>query len=129
VLARKLKFGGRRQGIIFLAAAACFFGTLAGCEAQRRKSDAELGLTPHQASGRAIFDRQCGGCHEAYSSRPLKGPALEGLFKRKYMKNGMPASEERVREIVTYGRAKMPAFNRSLTPEQVDRIMDYLRTL
>jgi mono/diheme cytochrome c family protein len=102
---------------------------LAACQAERRKTDAELGLNPAQTTGRHIFDRQCGGCHEAYSSRSLKGPSLKGLFKRQYMKNGMPANEERVRDIAVHGRAKMPSFGRSLTPEQIDQVMQYLHTL
>jgi mono/diheme cytochrome c family protein len=100
-----------------------------GCQAERRKTDAELGLSPTQAAGRRIFDRQCGGCHEAYSSRPLKGPSLQGLFKRRYLKNGMPANEERVREITLHGRSKMPAFGRALTPDQIDELIQYLNTL
>jgi mono/diheme cytochrome c family protein len=102
---------------------------LSACQAERRRSDAELGLTPTQASGRHIFDHQCGGCHEPYNSRSLKGPGLKGLFKHPYMKNGMPANDERVREIIIYGRAKMPSFGRSLTPEQIDQILQYLNTL
>jgi mono/diheme cytochrome c family protein len=99
------------------------------CHAERRLSDAELGLTPTQADGRHIFDRQCGGCHEPYSSRPLKGPSLKGLFKRPYLQNGMPANDERVREICVYGRAKMPAFGRALTQAQIDELVAYLHTL
>jgi mono/diheme cytochrome c family protein len=114
---------------LYSAAAVLLVLALLGCEAERRKSDAELGLNPTQAMGRHIFDRQCGGCHEAYSSRPLKGPSLEGLFRHPYMKNGMPANDERVREIVIYGRAKMPAYGRALTSEQVNIVMDYLHTL
>jgi mono/diheme cytochrome c family protein len=106
-----------------------FLAALAGCQVERRKSDAELGLTPTQAAGRHIYDRQCGACHEAYSSRPLKGPSLQGLFKHPYMKNGMPASDERVREIIVYGRSKMPAFGRALNQQQIDQMMEYLRTL
>ncbi len=100
-----------------------------GCQAERRRSDAELGLTPVQAAGRQIFDRQCGGCHEAYSTRPLKGPSLEGVFRRPYLHNGMPANDERVREICLYGRAKMPGFSRTLTAAQIDDLMAYLHTL
>lgn len=102
---------------------------LAACTAERRKSDAELGLNPAQSMGRQIFDNHCGGCHEAYSSRPLKGPSLQGLFKRPYLKNGMPANEERVREITLHGRNNMPAFGRALTPTQIDYLLQYLRTL
>jgi mono/diheme cytochrome c family protein len=102
---------------------------LAGCQAELRKTDAELGLSERQAAGRHVFDRQCAECHEAYSSRPLKGPSLQGLFRHPYLKNGMPANDERVREITVYGRAKMPAFGRALSPQQVDDLMDYMHTL
>ena len=102
---------------------------LLGCEVERRKSDTELGLTPNQAVGRGIFDRQCGGCHEAYSSRAHKGPTLQGLFKHPYLQNGMPANDDRVRDIVVNGRAKMPGFSRSLTSDDVERLMEYLHTI
>jgi len=59
----------------------------------------------------------------------LKGPSLQGLFQRPYLKNGMPANDERVREIVISGRAMMPAFSRALTSRQVDELMEYLHTL
>ncbi len=52
---------------------------LSGCEVERRKSDAELGLNPTQAAGRHIFDRQCDECHEAYRNKVRKGPSLVGL--------------------------------------------------
>ncbi len=115
--------------IRLLAAALLTVAVLSGCEVEPRKSDAELGLNPVQASGRHIFDRQCNGCHHAYSSGALKGPSLQGLFKRPYMKNGMPANDERVRNIVVYGRSKMPAYGRSLSDEQIDELMSYLHTL
>jgi len=51
------------------------------------------------------------------------------VFKHPYLKNGMPANEERVREIIIYGRAKMPAFGRALSPAQVDELIAYLYTL
>ena len=111
--------------LMLSVAVATFFG----CHAELRKSDAELGLTPSQAIGRHIYDQRCGSCHEAYSSRPLKGPSLQRLFKHEYMQNGMPANDERVRQIVDFGRAKMPGFNQSLTPQQTDELMDYLHTL
>jgi len=103
---------------------------LAACDSMPlRKSDAELGLTPTEAAGRRIFDRQCGQCHEAYTSKPLKGPSLMGMYKRPYLKMGAPANDERVHDIIWVGRAKMPAFNRALTEEEVDKLIAYLHTL
>ena len=45
------------------------------------------------------------------------------------MKNGMPANDERVTDIILLGRAKMPAFQQKLTPQQLEELMAYLHTL
>ena len=100
-----------------------------GCQAERRKSDAELGLNSTQASGRRVYDQRCAMCHEAYSSRDLRGPSLQGLFKKKEMPSGTPANDDRVREVIELGRAKMPGFGRVLTPHELDVLLEYLHTL
>jgi mono/diheme cytochrome c family protein len=101
-----------------------------GCEVERRKSDAELGLNPQQAAGRRVYDRYCDQCHEPYSSRGKKGPSMAGVFKRPYLSiSGLPANDERVAEIVKYGRSKMPAYGRELNQQQIDDLLVYMRTL
>src|SRR5437899_9077958 len=91
------------------------------CEVERRKSDAELGLTPQQASGRHIYDQYCDRCHSAYSSRGRKGPSLQGIFKKQYLsQSGMPANDDRVGDIIRIGRNKMDRFGNVLTDEQIN---------
>ena len=102
---------------------------LSACDVEPRKSDAELGLNPQQAAGRKVYDTRCADCHFAYSTSNLKGPSLHGLFKKPFMKNGMPANEDRVTDIILLGRAKMPAFQNKLTQQQLDDLMAYLHTL
>ena len=102
---------------------------LAGCDTEPRKSDAELGLNPQQAQGRRVYDARCAECHFAYSKRNLRGPSLNGLFKKQFMSNGMPANEDRVTDIILLGRAKMPAFQQKLTQQQLDDLLTYLHTL
>jgi mono/diheme cytochrome c family protein len=103
---------------------------LAGCTAERRKSDAELGLSPQQSAGRRVYDNYCARCHEAYTSGDKQGPSLQGVFKRQYLSaSGLPANDERVGEIVRFGRSKMPAFSQALTQPQVDDLLAYLKTL
>jgi mono/diheme cytochrome c family protein len=104
-------------------------GALLACDTQIRKSDAELGLNPQQAGGRRVFDRYCAMCHEAYSSKALRGPSLEAMFKKQFMPSGTPANEDRVREVITLGRSKMPAFGRVLNQQQMDDLLGYLHTL
>jgi mono/diheme cytochrome c family protein len=117
------------KSLLLLGIAALLVG-FAGCDSMPlRKSDAELGLNATQASGRHIFDRQCGQCHEAYTSKPLKGPSLMGMYKRPYLQMGAPANDDRVREIIVVGRAKMPAFGRVLSDDDIDKLIAYLHTL
>lgn len=117
-----------------LAVALALLGFVAvvstGCEVERRKSDAELGLNAQQAAGRRIYDRYCDQCHEPYSSRGKKGPSMMGVFKRPYLSiSGLPANDERVGEIVKYGRSKMPAYGRELDQQQIDDLLVYMHTL
>jgi len=103
---------------------------LAGCDVERRKSDAELGLNPQQAEGRKLYDDYCDRCHEAYSSRGKKGPSLKGVFKQQYLSvSGLPANDDRVGEIVKNGRAKMEGFGQVMTDQQIKDLLAYLHTL
>lgn len=104
--------------------------SLSACDAERRKSDAELGLTPQQASGRKVYDNYCDRCHEPYSRRDKKGPSLKGIFQKQFLPvSGMPANNDRVSDIVLYGRSKMPAFGQVLNQQQVQDLLAYLHTL
>ena len=101
-----------------------------GCEVERRKSDAELGLNPQQASGRHIYDQYCDRCHEPYSVRKRKGPSLQGVFHREYLSvSGMPANDQHAADIIRFGRDKMPGYSQELTQQQIDDLLAYLHTL
>ena len=114
-----------RASVVVLA-----FLALAGCDAERRKSDAELGLNPQQAEGRKLYDNYCDRCHEPYSSRGKKGPSLKGVFKKQYLSvSGLPANDERMTDIVKYGRAKMEGFGQVMTEQQIKDLLAYLHTL
>jgi mono/diheme cytochrome c family protein len=114
-----------RASLVILALLA-----LAGCEVERRKSDAELGLNPQQAEGRKLYDNYCARCHEPYSSRGKKGPGLKGVFKQQYLSlSGLPANDDRVTDIIKYGRAKMEGFNQVMTDQQIKDLLAYLHTL
>jgi len=118
-----------RFGILgLLSAMAILF--LSACDAEPRKSDAELGLNPQQAAGRRVYDRNCDQCHEPYSSRGKKGPGFKGVFKRQYLsESGLPANDERVGEIIRLGRSKMPAYGQVLDQQQIEDLLAYMHTL
>jgi cytochrome c2 len=103
---------------------------IAGCESERRKSDAELGLNPQQSAGRKLYDNYCDRCHEPYSSRGKKGPSLKGVFKQQYLSlSGLPANDARVGDIIKFGRSKMEGFGQVMTDQQIQDLLAYLHTL
>jgi mono/diheme cytochrome c family protein len=127
-----MQMQGLKPGSIVVAAAAIALSLafLAGCDVERRKSDAELGLNAQQAAGRKIYDAECGRCHEPYSSRGKKGPSLKGVFQHKYLSlSGLPANDDRVADIVRLGRNEMPAYSQKLNTEEVQDLLAYLHTL
>ncbi len=103
---------------------------LLGCNAEPRRSDAELGLNPQQAAGRRVYDQYCDRCHEPYSSRGKQGSSMKGAFKKQFLPlSGLPANDDRVGDIIRLGRAKMPGYGQVLTPQQIEDLLAYMHTL
>lgn len=126
----KLSYSFKQSGwILAVAVTSVFLATLAGCDAEPRKTDAELGLSPQQATGRRVYDARCAECHYAYSRRDLRGPSMHGLFQKQFMSSGIPANDERVTDIIMLGRAKMPGFQQKITQQQLADLLAYLHTL
>lgn len=104
--------------------------TFCGCNVERRKSDAELGLNPQQAAGRKIYDHSCDRCHDAYSTRGRKGPGLKGVFKQPYLAiSGLPANDDRVTDIIRLGRKEMPGYSQTLSQKEIEDLLTYMHTL
>jgi mono/diheme cytochrome c family protein len=125
-----MNFSNWISSCVRVSVVAVIFFALLGCEVERRKSDAELGLNPQQAEGRKLYDNYCDRCHEPYSSHGKKGPSLKGVFKHQYLSlSGLPANDERITDIIKYGRAKMEGFNQVMTDQQIKDLLAYLHTL
>ena len=75
--------------------------------------------------GAQLYQQYCGACHNNGKS----APSLVGVFQRRELPSGTPANDARVREVILYGRSKMPSFGRTLSSEQVDDLLAYLHTL
>jgi mono/diheme cytochrome c family protein len=106
------------------------FAALAGCDVERRQSDAELGLNPQQAAGRKIYDNYCDRCHRPYSTKGKKGPGLKGIFQHQYLPmSGLPANDDRASEIIRFGRHEMPGYSQTLDQQGMQDLLAYLHTL
>jgi mono/diheme cytochrome c family protein len=125
------QWDGTSQGVVltFVFAFLALALTL-GCDVERRKSDAELGLNAQQAAGRKIYDSECDRCHEPYSTKGKKGPGLKGVFQHKYLSlSGLPANDERVTDIIRLGRNEMPGYAQKLNQQDIQDLLAYLHTL
>ena len=81
------------------------------------------------ADGAMVFSRNCSACHLTDSTAVKIGPGLKGVFKGDtFPLSGWPVSEENVRKQLQEPFDKMPPFGH-LTPEQVDSLIAYLKTL
>jgi mono/diheme cytochrome c family protein len=119
----------RRWIAPFLAALLALIA-LAACDVERRKSDADLGLNSQQSAGRKIFDNHCDRCHRPDSSKGKKGPGLKGVFQHPYLpQTGLPATDERVTDIIRNGRPDMPGYGQVLSSQDMQDLLAYLHTL
>ena len=111
-------------------AALLALAALAGCDVERRKSDAELGLNPQQAAGRKLYDNYCDRCHRPDSTKGKKGPGLKGVFQHPYLsQTGLPANDDRVTDIIRNGRPDMPGYSQVLSAQDMQDLLAYLHTL
>jgi mono/diheme cytochrome c family protein len=118
------------SGAVSILSGWLVLSALSGCDVERRKSDAELGLNPQQAAGRKIYDAECDRCHEPYSTKGKKGPGLKGVFQHQYLSlSGLPANDERVSDIIRVGRKEMPGYNQKLSQQELQDLLAYLHTL
>lgn len=93
---------------------------LAGC----RSTPA---LTRQEAEGKHLYDVRCAHCHEENDLALKKGPPdLHGIFKRKTLPSGAPATDEAVRLNVLSGKGMMPSFAGRFTDGQMAALVAYL---
>jgi len=78
--------------------------------------------TPMEREGRRIFVQRCAVCHLPLlpSPRLAYGPLLDGVFQRR--------NEESLRQAILVGYLDMPGWQYTLSEEQVNNVIAYLKT-
>ncbi len=99
--------------------------SLAGCRPSPSKP--APALTPLQAQGKHVYDVGCVHCHVSNSQRltPVP-PDLRGLFTRKTLPDGGPATDAEVERVLMTGKGKMPSFAYQMTHPQMAAVIAYL---
>jgi mono/diheme cytochrome c family protein len=79
-------------------------------------------LTDQQKMGRQVFAQSCGVCHLP----PALGAKTYGPQLNKDAGGGV---DDVMREFITNGTPRMPAFKYYLKPDQIEAIISYMRTV
>ncbi len=86
-------------------------------------------LTAAEQTGYGTFTARCGACHYDRESGSLHGPSLLGVYKKAYLPSGAPANDDRIRTTILHGRGNMPALGGTISDDEIDSILLYLKTL
>jgi cytochrome c len=82
------------------------------------------------ADGEAVYKKNCNMCHFPDKTDKKLGPGLKGLFKNKELpQSHKPVTEAAVREQIEKGSKAMPGFGKRLSSEEIDNLIEYLKTL
>lgn len=109
-------------GLTLLAAS-----SLPGCS--RNNLDYGPAFASAETRGSVVYERNCSPCHDAENLQLLKPPPkLQGLFQKKTLPSGAPATDEQVRQTILNGRGIMPPFGQTLDRKQVDDLLKYLHS-
>ncbi len=86
-------------------------------------------LSPQEAEGKHLYLVRCAHCHEDNDLALKKVPPdLHGVFDRKTLTSGAPATDAAVRQNVLTGKGMMPSFRGRFTEEQMAALIAYLHT-
>jgi mono/diheme cytochrome c family protein len=86
-------------------------------------ASAQNNLTPEQARGRMIVTQNCNICHlpQSFGSQQTYGPLLNRASA-----NGDDAL---MRTVIENGLVKMPGWKYSLTPQDINDVISYIKIL
>lgn len=96
--------------------------TVARKEYDMRQLAAAPPLSETELAGRRLFVQRCGICHDPVGVGRTPGPWIDRETLEKM-------GEEAVRRIIAVGSPRMPAFQFTLQPSQVDQVVAFLKTV
>ncbi|MGH9785294.1 MAG: c-type cytochrome [Terriglobia bacterium] len=82
--------------------------------------------TEKQAAFQLVLER-CYICHYLDRVDHKYAPSLKGIFQRRALTDGKPINDQTITQIIAEGSPNMPAFKHSLTPQQIQLIVKFLK--
>jgi mono/diheme cytochrome c family protein len=76
--------------------------------------------------GREIFYYKCWFCHNEFAG-PQSAPSLVGVYQRKQLLSGRPATDDGIKDEIRNGGAGMAAYKYTLNDADLDDLVSYIR--
>ena len=94
-----------------------------GANGFAQSSGGSGGLSDVELKGRGMFQQRCALCHlpRSYDDDSTYGPKLSTAT--------VTGKEAAVRELIRQGTPNMPGFQYGLKPDEIDSIIEYLKTV
>ncbi len=92
-------------------------------------------LSPAEISGRKIFQTRCAMCHVGQDPATEMGLATGTPAPRRpstfgpLLSKAQATDDAKLREKITNGSARMPAYKLSLTTDEIGQVMAFLKTV
>ena len=110
----------RWMTVLLMAGAIFFAGSLPLQATHEPPSEQEAGWN--------LVKERCYLCHYLDRADVKFAPSLKGLFQRAKLTNGKPVNEQTVSAWITDGSANMPSFRYTLTAQQIQMIVKFLKS-
>jgi len=109
-----------RSAIPHLLAVAVLATVMSACHSR-------TALSPQQSDGQHVYNTACAHCHEENDLALKKVPPnLHGVFTRKTLPDGAPATDAEVKRVIMNGKGLMPPFKYQMTQDQLNAVVAYL---
>jgi mono/diheme cytochrome c family protein len=112
-----------RRGWKYLLVVAVLAVGSSGFAQALAQSGGSGGLSEVELKGKGMFQQRCSLCHlpRSYNDDSTYGPKLSAAT--------VTGREAVVREFIRQGSPNMPGFQYGLTPDEIDSIIAYLKTV
>lgn len=118
------------SALLMLTAAALAVGQAKDTKAPAKKPTANAQQAAGDVKkGKQVYEDFCGVCHFSTNRAKKIGPGLRGIYRRGKFADGKKADDPTMREWVIKGGVDMPSFEDTLTKEQIEDLLAYLKTI
>ena len=97
--------------------------------ANREQAEQELEENKAETHGEALYVWKCATCHDPLGQRPIVDRAEGWVGPWVSAETVTDLGEDGIKDIILVGTARMPGWQYTLSEEEVDQIIAYLKTV